>query len=429
MKKKSPLIKVLKLGLIIICIVIGLFIGFYKFPKQNIKMLYVTENGNYQVEYTPKDLEDAVKAEAIDVLWSEVGAQSFTDIYIYRYFKTVCIEKITESNLYEYGYISDVGIHYNAEGCLKLYKYAQSFLIERLIIVELLVAITIFLWIIVNAIDEMYFDKTNDNHGPIYEISNFAKNIMKYRQYMLFAARADLNAEVANSYLNRLWWILEPFCNMLVYVIVFSGVMGNSIKNYSTFVFSGLVLWNFFSHTINYSVKCVRNNRDIVTKIYVPKYVLLITNMILNFTKFLFSLLVLIVMMMIYRVPIGMAIFWVIPVYVIVIMISFCVGMIFLHYGVFIDDLGYAVGILLSMLMFLSGTFYEVVTTLSAPLNEIVLAVNPIAMLIDSVRNALFYNMISNVPLVIVWCVLSLLVGYIGIHIVNKNENGYVKVI
>ena len=429
MKKSSAFIRVLKLLLIIICIIAGFFIGFYKFPKQNIKIVFLTENGKYNVEYTPEELENAVNIEAIDVLWNEIGAESFSEIDIYRYYKTICIEKITEANMFEYGYIAEGGVHFNAEGCLKLYNFSQSFLIERLILAEFLVAFTIFLWIIINAIDEMFFDESNDNHGPIYEIRNFVKNIIKYRQYMVFAAKADLNAEVANSYLNRLWWILEPFCNMLVYVIVFSGVMGNSIKNYSTFVFSGLVLWSFFSHTVNYSVKCVRNNRDIVTKIYVPKYVLLMTNMVLNFIKFLFSLFVLIVMMMVFRVNVGWSIFWVIPVYLIVILISFSVGMIFLHYGVFIDDLGYAISILLSMLMFLSGTFYEVITTLSEPLNYLLLAINPIAMLIDSMRNALFYNKVSNVPLVIVWGILSLLVGYIGIHIVNKNENGYVKVI
>lgn len=216
---------------------------------------------------------------------------------------------------------------------------------------------------------------------------------------------------------------------MLVYVIVFGHIMGNNIESYATFVFSALIMWNYFSHIINYSVKCVRNNRDIVTKIYVPKYILLLTNMVLNFIKMLFSLVVLLVMLLIFKIEIHWAILYIIPCYALMLLISFALGMIFLHYGVFIDDLAYAVGILLNMLMFLSGVFYEVITSLSEPLNQMLMCLNPVAMFIDSMRNALLYNRIVNVPLIVIWIILSLLIAYVGIHIVNKNENGYVKVI
>ena len=103
--------------------------------------------------------------------------------------------------------------------------------------------------------------------------------------------------------------------------------------------------------------------------------------------------------------------------------------MIFLHYGVFVDDLSYAVGILLNLLMFLSGMFYDVVTALPEPLNHILMCINPVVVFIDTMRNALLYNKITNIPLILMWMILGLLISYIGIHIVNKNENGYVKVI
>ena len=93
------------------------------------------------------------------------------------------------------------------------------------------------------------------------------------------------------------------------------------------------------------------------------------------------------------------------------------------------DDLSYAVGILLSMLMFLSGVFYEVVSTLTEPLNVMAIALNPVAMLIDTMRNALLYQEIVNVPMLIIWFFIALILCCIGVHIVYKNENGYVKVV
>ena len=216
---------------------------------------------------------------------------------------------------------------------------------------------------------------------------------------------------------------------MLVYVIVFGGMMGRSIENYATFVFSALLMWNFFSKTINYSVKLVRNNKDIVTKVYVPKFVLLLSNMFLNLFKLLFSMIVLVIMLIIFRIPIGLNTFMVLPPFAILIMLAFGLGMIFLHYGVYVDDLSYAVGILLSMLMLLSGIFYEVVSTLSEPLNVMMITLNPVAMVVDTMRHALLYQEIVNIPMLILWFFISLILCCIGIHVVYKNENGYVKVV
>ena len=113
----------------------------------------------------------------------------------------------------------------------------------------------------------------------------------------------------------------------------------------------------------------------------------------------------------------------------VMILISFGAGMIFLHYGVYIDDLSYAVGILLQMMMFLSGTFYDTMSTLVYPLNAIMISMNPLAMLIDTMRNALLYNTATNLPLLAIWLVISVIMCYIGIHIVYKHENAYVKVV
>ena len=104
-------------------------------------------------------------------------------------------------------------------------------------------------------------------------------------------------------------------------------------------------------------------------------------------------------------------------------------GMILLHYGVYIDDLGYAVGILLNMMMFLSGIFYEIMTGLSSPLNTFMLCLNPVALCIDTMRNALLYNSVENLPILSVWALASFILCWIGVHIVYKNENSYVKIV
>ena len=300
---------------------------------------------------------------------------------------------------------------------------------ERLFVAELWMLICMIALVCLTIIKEKRDTLHRDNHGPIQECKRFFRDIKEYWQYMNYAAKADLKAEVSNSYLNRLWWILEPFFSMLVYVIVFGKLMGSSIENYACYIFASLLMWNYFNKIFNYSVKLVRSNRDILTKVYVHKYVLLISNMILNFYKLLFSMIVLVAMMVIFRVTISLTIIWIIPCYVVMMLLAFGCGMILLHYGVFVDDLGYAVGILLNMIMYLSGIFYDPITGLSYPLNMLMISLNPAAMFITGMREALLYSRVTCVPLITLWFFISIIIAYVGVHIVYKNENSYAKVV
>ena len=319
-------------------------------------------------------------------------------------------------------------IQLNSDFTVIMRRLSRSLLQERLMMAGILACIMLVLYLVVNVCQEKASDSIN-NHSFIFEIKKFWKQLKKYKDYIFFSAHADLNAEVANSYLNRLWWLLEPLFNMMVYVIVFGRVMGRSVSNYATFVFSALLMWGYFNKTISYSVQLVRNNRDIVTKVYVPKFVLLLSNMVLNFLKLVFSLIILVIMLLIFHVHIGFNIIWVVPAYILMIVLSFGIGMIFLHYGVYVDDLAYAVNILLTMFMFLSGIFYNVPTTLPEPLNILMMTLNPMAIFIDIMRNAILYNTLVDLPILGIWLIGSLLLCYIGIHIVYKNENSYVKVV
>jgi len=423
-KAKFDAFSVLK-GILAILFIVGVIIlAVFPVKNQPISVEVDAKNHIERITFTASEVSSL---QAFEVAMDKDTYDAIREIRIHRSLKSISVDKIQVGHLMQYAEYVDGRLVFNNLACDLLRSNSHSFYMERLLLAEVLLIVVIFLWIAINAVKEK-MNQAN-NHGPVYEIGKFLSEIKKYWQYMVFAANADLKAEVANSYLNRLWWLLEPFFSMLVYVIVFGRVMGNSVQNYATFVFSALLMWTFFNKTINYSVKCVRNNRDIVTKVYVPKHVLLISNMILNFFKLLFSMIVLIPMLFIFHVSVGLAVFWVLAAYLLMFLLAFAGGMIFLHYGVYVDDLAYAVGILLQMLMFLSGIFYDVITSLPMPLNSIMICLNPIAMFIDTMRNALLCNLVTNVPQIIIWTILSILIGYIGIHTVYKNENGYVKVI
>ena len=88
-----------------------------------------------------------------------------------------------------------------------------------------------------------------------YKMSRFLKDTKKYYKYAIYSAKSKLQSEVASSYLNWLWWVLDPICFMLIYTLIF-GVVFNAKEQYFTvFIFIGLTMWDFFNKTLQQSVK------------------------------------------------------------------------------------------------------------------------------------------------------------------------------
>ena len=445
-QNKLKLLKYVKI-LLVVCLLVGT-VGIMMFPfdNRNLTIHLITEDENYVLSRNNVEIMEG-KCKIIEIEKDAEEELLIKKVRIYGKSKTTILKEISFDEFFrgiesldggEYQWTGEgvvvkgndkLTFYMNDDYVKLLQEQSGSFFQERLILAGAFVCIIAFGWIACAVIEEKSIEDNWNNHGPVYETKKFIGDMKEYWQYMVYAAKTDLKAEVANSYLNRLWWLLEPFFNMIVYVIVFGNVMGNSVENYATFVFSALLMWNFFNKTINYSVKLVRNNRDIISKIYIPKFVLLISNMILNMFKLWFSMIVLVVMMLIFRVEIGFNLLWIIPAYVVMVLLAFGVGMIFMHFGVYVDDLSYAIGILLNMLMFLSGIFYETMVTLPEPLNVLMMSLNPVVIVIDTMRNALLSNMASNLPMLGVWFLISVLLCAVGIHIVYENENSYVKIV
>ena len=121
-------------------------------------------------------------------------------------------------------------------------------------------------------------------------MKRFFNNMKKYYKYAIRSAKAELKSEVADSYLNWLWWVIEPFCFMLIYTFVFGFVFPNDELYFASFVMVGQAAWDFFNRMVNGSVKLIINNRDLVTKVYIPKYVLLFSKSLTYLFKMCISL-------------------------------------------------------------------------------------------------------------------------------------------
>lgn len=260
-------------------------------------------------------------------------------------------------------------------------------------------------------------------------MQSFIRNIKKYYKYALRSAKAELKSEVADSYLNWLWWIIEPICFMLIYTFIFGYIFKNSEQYFASFVFIGLTAWEFFNRMINGSVRLIINNRDLVTKVYIPKYILLLSKSFTYLFKMGISLLITFGLMIFQGVPITWNILLIFPIILVLYVFSFGLGMILMHFGVFLNDLANLTNIGLRMLFYLSGIFYNIHNRLNGNLQFLLLRVNPVAFCMDELRKVLINGSLPSFGALIIWLVLSIILCVIGIRVISKNENSYAKVI
>lgn len=256
----------------------------------------------------------------------------------------------------------------------------------------------------------------------------FHADITKYYRYSIVSAKSQLKSEVASSYLNWIWWVLDPLCFMLIYTFVFGYVFNVKEQYFPVYIFIGLTMWNFFNKTLQGSVRIVRNNKSVISKVYFPKYILIMTKIFVNGFKMLISFGIVVVMMIFYRIPISLNVLFFIPILATLVLLTFGCSCFLLHFGVYVNDLSNVVNIVMKMFFYLTGVFYNLekrIPEYGALLNRY----NPAAFLLTSMRQCLIYGNTPDLWMLLFWLAVSVALCVLGVRKIYREENSYVKAI
>ncbi len=265
-------------------------------------------------------------------------------------------------------------------------------------------------------------------------VVRMCSEIKKYWGYTVYSAKTELKAEVASSYLNWIWWVLEPLCLMLIYAFIFGVMFNGSEQYFPIFLFLGITLWNFFNSCVSVSVKCVKRNKGIISNVYIPKYILLLVQMLVHGFKMVISFVIVIIMMLIYQVPLTPMIAFSPLILVTLFVFTFAVSVHLMHFGVYIDDMSHIVRIVLRVLFYLTGIFFNIEARLTGTplkdlLGKILAQYNPTALIITSMRKSLLYGQKPHWVNLIALLVISMLVAIWGVSRIYKYENSYAKTV
>lgn len=96
-------------------------------------------------------------------------------------------------------------------------------------------------------------------------------------------AQKDFKVRYRNSVLGFVWSLLNPLAFMVILTLIFSFLLRVNIPNFPAWLLIGLLVWRFFSVATGQSLFAIVGNPSLVSKVYVPRYILVLSNNVANF--------------------------------------------------------------------------------------------------------------------------------------------------
>ncbi|MCQ2457154.1 MAG: ABC transporter permease [Clostridia bacterium] len=172
--------------------------------------------------------------------------------------------------------------------------------------------------------------------------------------------KRDFKQKYKRTVLGMGWSILSPLLILLVMRLIFTRFFGRDMPFYTTYLFAGNLMFNFFKESTSGGMTALRGNSAIFTKINVPKYLFLLSKNVSSVFNFLLSMVVFFVFAAIDGVtfkPSCLMIFY--PICTLTVFnIGF--GMILSAMHVFFQDTKYLYDIFVRLLLYMSAIFYDV---------------------------------------------------------------------
>jgi ABC-2 type transport system permease protein len=256
-----------------------------------------------------------------------------------------------------------------------------------------------------------------------------ATEIWSYRNLIYNLAQRELRARYKKSVLGWLWSLINPAAMLAIYTIVFGvfltidpPVAGNGeTESYGLYLFAGLVVWNFFSGTVNGSITALATSGGLLNKVYFPPSAPAIANLATIVLQFLIESAILAgIMIALGNVSLTYLLFPVVLVFLGLFSLGF--GLFVSVFNVFYRDVGYLVGIGMQVLFYATPIIYplSIVPDWALP----VIRLNPLTQLVEWSRDA-FYTLtwpsLGSFVGTSVACTATFVVGWLVFNVKARN--------
>jgi ABC-type polysaccharide/polyol phosphate export permease len=207
-------------------------------------------------------------------------------------------------------------------------------------------------------------------------------------------AQTDFRLRYQNSFLGYIWAVLKPLLMFCVLNFVFSSIFNPRKiggENYTLGLLVGLILFTFFDEATKAGMLSLQSKSELVSKIYIPRWTIIMASTLNTTCVFLTNLLVVAVFFTWYRflpslTSIFLFILFSLLMYLFILSLSLITAPLFIKFR----DMGMIWEVLLSVLFYASPVFYPL-QILPEWIQQILL-INPVAFIVHFTKQAMFNN-------------------------------------
>jgi lipopolysaccharide transport system permease protein len=254
------------------------------------------------------------------------------------------------------------------------------------------------------------------------------KDIWAYRELLFFLTWRDVKVRYKQTLLGAAWAILQPLFMMIIFTIFFGRLAGVDSKGipYPVFALAALVPWTFFSNTITASGNSLVGSAHLITKVYFPRLIVPAAAMLAGLVDFVLAFILLVVMMLYYRVPLTVQVFFLPVLVLLTALFGLGVGTWMSALNVKYRDVRFALPFLIQLWLFVSSV---ILPSSSVPEKyRWLLLFNPMSGIIEGYRSALF-GLPFDWPALGVATVLTILMLFYSVYSFGKAERSFADII
>ena len=140
----------------------------------------------------------------------------------------------------------------------------------------------------------------------------------------------DFKVRYQNSVLGYLWSLLKPLLLFTILYVVFTYIipLGKDVEHYPVYLLTGIVFWNFFTESTMLGASSVVARGDLIRKISIPRYLVVISSSLSALINLLLSLIVVFIFALLNGI--APSISWLLIIPIIIEMYAFLLGVSFL---------------------------------------------------------------------------------------------------
>lgn len=122
-----------------------------------------------------------------------------------------------------------------------------------------------------------------------------SKNNRRWWDFLFTMLEREIKSKYKLSVLGIFWMVVAPILQMMIIGFVFKFFTSLKTVDYLFYLFSGLIVWNFFSSSLIRSTPSIVSERFLLKKSVFPKEVIVISIVLFNLIQMLISLIIMII--------------------------------------------------------------------------------------------------------------------------------------